>query len=348
MGPSRQKALGQNLQARSAMDSSQEAIAEDAQAEVVGGPWNIGAADGFPLARHSVAAQCNKVKATADVFHAQHNVLQPEEANSLLGAPPEPWSLFPTFTINGCEHSLPEEKQECMQRLRALFWRAVLQKAPAAKSTGKEPLLLSFTSATLDATLSLVVAFHTLRAPHQAAVLLLHPIEMADLAGEGVVVSLHCFSQSGRRELQLESESVALARIARQASDWKLNVLDVGPVRHINRFDITASHPFVDNDGGDGAGLPVQVDADTEAALVAFDALHPSSQNKRPKPKRQFQASGQVGHAEPSALKTAPKTKKKTNQRGENEACADSGRKNVARFDSYALGLRIRRRRGWR
>ena len=195
----------QNLQSRNAMDSGEAAVAE--HAEIVGSPWNVGAADGFPLARHSVVAQCNKTQTLANEFHEKHNILQPEEADSLLGAPPEPWSLFPTCTINGCEHSMPEEQQESMQRLRTLFWRAVLQKATASKSTGKEPLLLSFQSARRDATLSLSVAFHTLRAPLQAAVLLLHPVEMPDLAEQGVVVSLDCFSQSGRRELQLESDS---------------------------------------------------------------------------------------------------------------------------------------------
>ena len=308
-------ARSQNLQSRNAMDSSEAAVAE--HAEIVGGPWNVAAADGFPLARHSVVAQCNKTQTLANEFHEKHNILQPEEADSLLGAPPEPWSLFPTCTINGCEHCMPEEQQESMQRLRTLLWRAVLQKAPASKSTGKEPLLLSFQSARRDATLSLVVAFHTLRAPLQAAVLLLHPVEMPDLAEQGVVVSLDCFSQSGRRELQLESDSVALARLARQASDWKLNVLDVGPVRQINRFVITASHPFDDKDGVDGAGLPVLVDPDTEAALAAFDELNPSS--KKSLSKRRFAAFGQVGHAEPSGAKKPKKETESKKQKSKEE-----------------------------
>ena len=111
----------------------------------------------------------------------------------------------------------------------------------------------------------------------------------------------------------------------------------MGPVRQINRFDITASHPFDDKDGVDGAGF----DPDTEAALAAFDELNPSS--TRSLSKRRFAAFGQVGRAEPSgpgAKKPKRETESKTQtSKEEKKSRTNKGRKNAARFDAYAFGL---------
>ena len=91
--------------------------------------------------------------------------------------PKEPWPIFPACPVGACQHCCAEQYRQTFERLLELFWIVVLKEAPAAKAEAqsKEPLLLSLKSASTE-TERVLVAFHTRRAPLQAAVLLLHKL----------------------------------------------------------------------------------------------------------------------------------------------------------------------------
>ena len=82
--------------------------------------------------------------------------------------------------------------------------------------------------------------------------------------------------------LQLESESVALARLARAASDWEMKLLDVGPVRLLGRFDIIGSRPVPNVESKEPEAA---MDEDSQAAMAAFDLLQPPRKKHRPQPR---------------------------------------------------------------
>ena len=279
-----QMAKASNLEVFGAMSQTS---ARTPASEHPGGPWGIGSSTGFPLARHVIDNTCNQVQKNSQKFHTEHNALQPEAADSLNGAPPEAHPLFLTCTVNGCgcHRCMPEASKPTMERLYNSFWKLVLHRAPRAtvSAQAQEPLLVSFASQQTGESLALAVAFHTLRAPLQAAVLLLHPERPSELVEHGIEMSFHCCSPSNPQAgLQLESESVALARLARAASDWEMKLLDVGPVRLLGRFDIVGSRPAPNVESKEPEAA---MDEDSQAAMAAFDLLQPPRKKHKPQPR---------------------------------------------------------------
>ena len=156
----RNLARARNLEAAAADPSAAEPVKQD------GAPWGIGSSEGFALARHVVANECNRVGRDAKQFHQNHNALQPEAWESFEGAPPEPSPFFPVCTVNGCEHCLPEGSRPTMESLRDLFWKVVLRHSPrttTASGQDQEPLILALFSAETNTSFVGAVLFNTLR-----------------------------------------------------------------------------------------------------------------------------------------------------------------------------------------
>ena len=263
-----------NLQAAAAADAD----APD-PAEICGGPWGIGTSTGFPLARHVVASKCNKVKEEAACFHAENNVLQPEAGDSFVDAPPQPWPLFPVCTVNACQRGMPERCRPTMERLRTLFWKVVLRHAPRSKTASRGPLLVAYSSRQKNECVAFAVAFHTLRAPLQAALIRLQQQEDPVMAAAGIL-PCHCSSTvAGAPELQLQSEAEALGQLARVAGDWQMELLTAGPVSVLGRFDVVARCPA---SGDTEEQQPLNEEA--QAALRAFELLQPKRQKPKSKP----------------------------------------------------------------
>ena len=261
-----------NSQAR----AEQEQQAEE-EPEIAGGPWQLGSSTGWPLARHLIAQRCNTAISESNRFRQKHNVLQPENADSLDSVPAEPWPLFAPCPVGACQHCLRARRRPCMERLTELFWKVVLTKGPNAASSDKEPLLLSFTSASREEDVSLAVAFHTRRAPLQAAVFLLG--KLLEPAGEGIQVSFHIIPPG--EDIEIHTESSVIANLANDAEDWKLELLEPGPVTELNRFDIRARHAIAESEYGIGVPEPEpSVSQDVRDALAAFEAAHPDPKAK--------------------------------------------------------------------
>ena len=274
-------ARGHNVQAMA--DQADAAGDLQNQPEQTGGPWNCGCSSGFPLARHVVADKCNKATARAACFKRTHNVLQPENSDSLEGGASEPYPLFPSCPVDGCQHSVPEASRPIMDRLITIFWQVVLKEAPTAKMPAKEPLLFSFSSPSKGVVCDVAVMFHTRRSPLQAALLRLHMERIPELAAEGVVLSLRVSPQHAagypRSGLQIVSESGLFAQLSQEASDWDIKLLTSGPVRVLSRFDIVSDRALDEAQ----YGKPEQqaVDKDLQGILNAFQLAHPSAQGQK-------------------------------------------------------------------
>ena len=272
-----EKARWANLARGANLEASHSMRDEGLQPEFYGGFWDIGASEGWPLARHTLAHRCNKVKTDSKSFHATHNILQPENAESLEDSPKEPWPIFPACPVGACQHCCAEQYRPTFERLLELFWIVVLKEAPAAKAEAqsKEPLLLSLKSASTQTERILVVAFHTRRAPLQAAVLLLH--KLPEPGAQDAIASFSLSSLAEPGQMEIFSESLVVANLCHDASDWVMEILQPGPVRQLGLFDIVARRSV----DAEPAGRTAVLSPDVAAALQAFEIAHPASGPKK-------------------------------------------------------------------
>ena len=299
-------ARAQNMQVGNAARAAADAANP---ADEIGGPWNCGCASGFPLARHLIAEHCAQAKARAQHFKRKHNVLQPQNENSLEGVAAAAYPLFPECPAGGCPHVLPEDKQAAMQRLQTLFWELVLTEAPGFKAAAQEPFLLSFSAPARGLVHDVAVAFHSRRAPLQAALVRLRRQHLPELASEGVLFSLHCSPSGGSgSELQMLSESELFAQMAKEAGQWETKVLQTGAVRTLSRFDITSERCVEKTASADDDSAAAPHSADFVSVLEAFQIAHPAVAAKAKGGKRKRQ-SGNAGATckRPSAKRSKKK-----------------------------------------
>ena len=170
-----------------------------------------------------------------------------------------------------------------MSRLMDLFWKVILKQAPSLKATGFEPMVVSFHSPTTRNIHDVAVMFRTLRAPHQAALLVLHREESPELMAEGILASLHA-SPLGmfRGQLQILSESMLLAQVAREAQDWEMRIARLGRVQLLSRFDVVRE-TTIDQDeylDSEQSREHVQTGQALAAFALAHQALEPSQQKR--------------------------------------------------------------------
>ncbi|CAE7693670.1 unnamed protein product [Symbiodinium sp. CCMP2592] len=260
--------------------------------EQTGGPWNAASSHGFPLARHLIADKCHEATKVGTAFRKAHNVLQPEGADSMSGEPDPQWPLLAPCPVDACEHCLPEASRPTMSRLLDLFWKVILKQAPSLKATGSEPLVVSFHSPSTRRIHDVAVMFHTLRAPHQAALLVLHREESPELMADGILASLHA-SPLGRFRGQLDilSESMLLAKMATEAQDWEMRIARLGRGQLLSRFDVIGESAIDEDEYLDSRRSREQMEAN--AALAAFALAHPAEQPKRTSAKKPGQGPAQ-------------------------------------------------------
>lgn len=120
-------------------------------------------------------------------------------------------------------HCLPGAGLAVVQSLHDRFWFIVRQHAPKPNAVAKEVLLLSLRSESADVSKDVPVMFHTRKAPWEAALLILHRVNVQELAAQGVAFSL-AFSASAASNkapaLNLTSDRVLFVNLAKLASDW--------------------------------------------------------------------------------------------------------------------------------
>ena len=266
-----------NLQSRT-VARARAATDESQNEPAIGGPWGISASHGFPMSRHIVDGRCHEVNKIANDFKRLHNTLQPEDEDSLQGAPPEPGPLFPQCPREGCEHSVPAACRPTLQNVTQKFWKVVQEKAPKPDASSQEPLLLAWRSSSTGLSRFLAVIFHTRRPPWHAAVLMLH--QQAEQLGQDVLFSLRCSSSIAYPQLELRSGAVFLAGLAQEASDWRIAALEAGPVALLGRFDIVAER-VIEEPHSLGATEDAQVGQDAQTALDALRLLQPPGPKKQ-------------------------------------------------------------------
>ncbi|CAE7518745.1 unnamed protein product [Symbiodinium sp. CCMP2592] len=285
----------QDLIARNPALQNLDSVDDAASSQVpeqTGGPWNAASSHGFPLARHLIADKCHEATKVGTAFRKAHNVLQPEGADSMSGEPDPQWPLLAPCPVDACEHCLPEASRPTMSRLLDLFWKVILKQAPSLKATGSEPLVVSFHSPSTRRIHDVAVMFHTLRAPHQAALLVLHREESPELMADGILASLHA-SPLGRFRGQLDilSESMLLAKMATEAQDWEMRIARLGRVQLLSRFDVIGESAIDEDEYLDSRRSREQMEAN--AALAAFALAHPAEQPKRTSAKKPGQGPAQ-------------------------------------------------------
>lgn len=163
--------------------AGRQADADRLEAEVLpmGSPCNVGAPNGFPLARHVVASQQDQMNAMSAQFVDDCNSLLPENADGFVGSPPEPFPLMPVCPRSGCMHALPDAGLAVVKSLHDRFWFIVRHHAPRPKQVAKEVLVLSLRSESSNVSKDVAVMFHTRRAPWEAALLVLHRVHLQNL-----------------------------------------------------------------------------------------------------------------------------------------------------------------------
>ena len=148
-----------NLARGANLEASHSVREEGLQPELYGGFWDIGASEGWPLARHTLAYRCNQVKRKCRKPGLEDSLRSHGHFSRLaLWARVSIVVLSSTGPPSNCFGSLCSKKRQ----------------PPKQRRRARSPLLLSLKSASTE-TERVLVAFHTRRAPLQAAVLLPEP-----------------------------------------------------------------------------------------------------------------------------------------------------------------------------
>ena len=229
----------QNAAERGRQEQEQLQEAATEASNFSGGPWGIGSEEGFPLARHVVVDKMDRKRTMEQTFAERTQQLQPENLDSFMGAPDTDQNLFATCGSQVCFNSVPAGLQAGLKGLHALLVHTIMKRAPLPLAMAEEPLVLAFASDAADCTEYAVVAYHTRKAPIEAAMLRLEAATDEGLPEDVFFTLKMTSSQDG--QLHFSSNQSWCFKLFQRATDWVLYVLSVGQVRKLWQFDITGS-----------------------------------------------------------------------------------------------------------
>ncbi|CAE7770315.1 unnamed protein product, partial [Symbiodinium necroappetens] len=300
----KQQAKVQNAAARVRRNAERADEVEGQQQDFAGGPWNIGSTEGFPLARHVVADNQHRQQELVKQFKDRTDVLQPDNLDSLEGAPETQYSLFAACGSNACFQSLSERLQAGLENFHKLLVFTILNKGPAPLSATAEPLVLAFKSEHASTTEYFVVAYNTRRSPVEAAMLQVEVDHNEDVP-EGISKSLKISLSPGNLFVFFTNRSLCL-RLFQVATDWDMYTLDIGPVRKLWHFDVRGEERVEP----DGAHREMRASGDVAAAVQALRLMSrkppkrrnrdtdPARPTKKPKTAKQGEADGALDSKE--------------------------------------------------
>ena len=271
----RQQARLQNAAARAQLAQAEEA--EGAES-FVGGPWDMGSSAGFPLARHVVVDNQPRQAEMAQQFEERAQQLQPENLDSMSGAPQAKQNLFAPCGSGACFGNLPEGRPRAdAENLHSLLIHAIMKKGPGPLKMTEEPLVVAFLSEVAERAEYYVVAYNTRKPPIEAAMLKVE-VDMNEELPEGVSKSLRMSAAPDGQQFVFFTNKSLCVRLLQVASDWTLYTLQVGPVRKLWHFDIVGAEKV------DTEAAKRDLDSSRSAA-VALQALRELLKPRQP-PKR--------------------------------------------------------------
>ena len=124
----------------------QQRMAIGPVSNVLGGPWNLGSSDGFPLSRHIVIKHMDKRKSMAKDFCWHYNLLQPENFDSMDVWPDCTHNLFALCSSRSCISRLSEDQKAVFDEVLKVLIYTIMSYAPLPLTATEEPMVLAFAS----------------------------------------------------------------------------------------------------------------------------------------------------------------------------------------------------------
>ena len=136
-------------------------------------------------------------------------------------------SLWPACPANGCDNHLSPQQRQCF-RLYHRNLRVVVQTyAPKKGSLDSDPLVLSWTSASLNRVFCIILAFRTFKPPIEMYFLKLTPEFTHDFE---VPMSMTMFSAQAEHPYAMLNDMQLCVALAEQSQDWALSLCTCGNI----------------------------------------------------------------------------------------------------------------------
>ena len=224
-----QLARAENMQAK-AMANIQPAADE----EQVGGFWQMSSSENFPMARHIIQEQSPALRSLSNEFTVRSRGLQPDAHDSLEGAPETNLTLWAGCKSQACPHGLVQAEHASFEQVHKMLMDTIVRKGPKPTDFVNEPFVLELRSSAMSR--FVVVAYSTRKKPIEAALVELQAVEV----DPGLLLVLAC-ERGVQGHLHVLSDVEFCLSLASVANEWDFFLLQVGPVRRLDQFDIVAA-----------------------------------------------------------------------------------------------------------
>ena len=194
----------------------------------------MSSSEGFPMSRHLVVEATPSLRMLADEFRVRSRSLQPDAPDSLEGAPETNSTLWAGCKRQACPHGLGQVAQASFQHVHQMLLDTIMRKGPKPTDFVTEPFVLELRSNAISR--FVVVAYSTRKKPIEAALVELQPVE----ADPGLLLVLAC-QRAREGHLHVIGDKEFCLSLAQEAQSWEIFLLQVGPVRRLDEFDIVAT-----------------------------------------------------------------------------------------------------------
>ena len=225
---------GQLARAENAQAKALGNLPQADDVEHVGGFWQMSSSEGFPMSRHLVVEATPSLRMLADEFRVRSRSLQPDVPDSLEGAPETNSTLWAGCKRQACPHGLGQVAQASFQHVHQMLLDTIMRKGPKPTDFVTEPFVLELRSNAISR--FVVVAYSTRKKPIEAALVELQPVE----ADPGLLLVLAC-QRAREGHLHVIGDKEFCLSLAQEAQSWEIFLLQVGPVRRLDEFDIVAT-----------------------------------------------------------------------------------------------------------